>query len=76
MKLEDSLSPILFILFAEVIARALNSLFNKKDLKGFGKPKWSDKINHLAYANDTILFVSADKISLQLVMGTLEEYEQ
>lgn len=39
-------------------------------------PKWSDDISHLAYVDDTILFVSADKISLQMVMNTLKKYKE
>lgn len=38
-------------------------------------PKWSDKLNHLAYADDTIIFVNADKTSLQLIMDVLVQYE-
>lgn len=38
-------------------------------------PKWSEQINHLSYENDTIIFISADKIFLQLGMHTLCDYE-
>jgi len=75
VKQGDPLSPALFILAAEVLARALNDLFNNKDFKGYGMPKWINNINHLAYADDTIIFVSAERVSLELVMNTLEDYE-
>lgn len=39
-------------------------------------PKQSDNINHLNYVDDTILFILADKRYLQMVMKTLEEYEE
>lgn len=39
-------------------------------------PKWSDDINHQAYVDDTIIFVSADKKSLQLVMQVSNDYEE
>lgn len=42
---------------------------------GFGLPKWSPKINHLAYAHDTIIFLSSDATSLQLVIEVLYAYE-
>lgn len=37
-------------------------------------PKWSDNINHLTYANDTIIFVYADKVSLKLIMDSFGMY--
>ncbi|XP_075085022.1 uncharacterized protein LOC142168261 [Nicotiana tabacum] len=42
---------------------------------GFGLPKWSPKINHLAYADNAIIVSSSDAISLQLVMDVLSAYE-
>ncbi|KAH0698741.1 hypothetical protein KY284_012956 [Solanum tuberosum] len=75
VKQGDPLSPALLVLTAEVLSRAFNSLFLVPDFKGFGMPKWSDQINHLAYANDTIIFVSADKKSVEMVMTTLQKYE-
>lgn len=51
-------------------------MFDNKDFKSFGMPKWSDNINHLAYTNDTIIFVSANNISLVLLMDILERYEK
>ncbi|XP_059312399.1 uncharacterized protein LOC132063721 [Lycium ferocissimum] len=38
-------------------------------------PKWSANLNHLAYADDTIDFASADAKSLELIMDTLKAYE-
>nr|XP_016491607.1 PREDICTED: uncharacterized protein LOC107811236 [Nicotiana tabacum] len=38
-------------------------------------PKWSPKVNHLAYADDTIIFSSSDATSLQLIMEVLDAYE-
>ncbi|XP_060183615.1 uncharacterized protein LOC132613564 [Lycium barbarum] len=70
------LSHTLFILAAEALSRSLNALFLKDKFKSYGFPKWSAYLNHLAYADDTIIFASADPTSLQLVMKTLKEYEQ
>lgn len=39
-------------------------------------PKQSDYLNHLAYANDAVIFVNLDKVSLQLLMEVLTKYEQ
>ncbi|XP_059290999.1 uncharacterized protein LOC132044521 [Lycium ferocissimum] len=64
----DPLSPALFILTAEVLSMALNSLFEKDSFRGYGMPKWSTKLNHLSYADDTIIFASADKASLEMIV--------
>ncbi|XP_059277620.1 uncharacterized protein LOC132031700 [Lycium ferocissimum] len=76
VKQGDPLSPTLFILEAECMSRALNVLHEDGKFKGFGMPKWSPYINHLAYADDTIIFASADDYSLKKVMETLTEYEK
>ncbi|XP_019226229.1 PREDICTED: uncharacterized protein LOC109207710 [Nicotiana attenuata] len=66
----------LFILSAEVLSRSLNKLFEDKKFRGFGMPKWSDRLNHLAYADDTIIVSSADPYSLSKVVEVLTLYEQ
>lgn len=76
VKQGDPLSPALFILAADVLSRSLNHLFFNNDFKGFGLPKWSEQINHLAYADDTIIFASSNKTSCQLIMNTLHLYEE
>ncbi|XP_060211804.1 uncharacterized protein LOC132639369 [Lycium barbarum] len=76
VKQGDPLSPTLFILAAEVLSRNLNQLHQIPHFKGYGLPKWSPKINHLAYADDMIIFASADIISLQKIMEVLKRYEE
>lgn len=39
-------------------------------------PQWSEQINHLTYADDTIIFVSSEKKSVGLVMDVLNKYEE
>uniref|UniRef100_A0A0V0IJX9 Putative ovule protein n=1 Tax=Solanum chacoense TaxID=4108 RepID=A0A0V0IJX9_SOLCH len=69
------LSPAWFIISAEVLSGALNSLFEDGQYVGYGLPKWSAKLNHLSYAGDTIIFSSTHKYSLQRIISTLQEYE-
>jgi len=38
-------------------------------------PKWSEKLNHLAHVEDTIIFVVVERKSIALIMNTLKEYE-
>ncbi|XP_059289476.1 uncharacterized protein LOC132042996 [Lycium ferocissimum] len=64
VKKGDPLSPTLFILAVEVLSRALNSLFEDGMFRGYGMPKWSSNLNHLSYVDDTIVFASAEKLSL------------
>ncbi|XP_060216553.1 uncharacterized protein LOC132644029 [Lycium barbarum] len=75
VKQGDPLSPPLFVLVVEVLSRALNSLFDCEQYKGYGMPKLSANLNHLAYADDTIIFTSADKVSLEMIMKVLRKYE-
>ncbi|XP_060211803.1 uncharacterized protein LOC132639368 [Lycium barbarum] len=72
----DPLSPALFILSAEVLTSALNSLFEISESKGYGMPKGSANLNHLAYADDTIIFASADNDSLNMIIKVLQDYEK
>jgi len=75
LKQGDPLSPTLFIIAAEVLTRGLNSLHTDTEFKGYGLPKWSPKINHLSYADDTILFCSGDRGSVIKMMKILRDYE-
>lgn len=75
VKQEDPLSPTIFILAVEALSRGLNVLHQNLYFCGFGLPKWSPKINYLAYADDAIIFSSLCAISLQLVMEVLAAYE-
>nr|XP_016438057.1 PREDICTED: uncharacterized mitochondrial protein AtMg01250-like [Nicotiana tabacum]XP_018631262.1 secreted RxLR effector protein 78-like [Nicotiana tomentosiformis] len=76
VKQGDPLSPTLFILSTEVVSRSLKNLFLDKNFKGFGMPKWTDPLNYLAYADDTIIFSSADPYSLKKVVDMLTNYKQ
>ncbi|XP_075101813.1 uncharacterized protein LOC142177241 [Nicotiana tabacum] len=55
---------------------SLNKLFEDKSFVGFGMSKWSDPLNHLAYADDTIIFASAHPPSLSKIMAVLGNYEK
>nr|XP_009786951.1 PREDICTED: uncharacterized protein LOC104234986 [Nicotiana sylvestris] len=67
----DPLSPALFILSAEVLSQSLNKLFEDKKFIGYGMSEWTDPLNHLVYADDTIIFASADLYSLSKVVEVL-----
>lgn len=72
----DPLSLVLFIILAEVLSRALNSLTESANYQGFDMLKWSTKINHLTYADDTIIFTSAETSLLGMIKEVLHGYEK
>lgn len=76
MKQGDPLSPTLFIIATDVLSRGLNNLHQESQYIGYGLPKWSPKINHLSYADDTILFCSGDKVSIIKIIHILRRYEE
>ncbi|XP_075076724.1 uncharacterized protein LOC107810356 [Nicotiana tabacum] len=55
---------------------SLNKLFEDRSFVGFGMPKWFDPLNHLAYADDTIIFASAHPPSLRKIMAVLGNYDK
>ncbi|XP_015158226.1 uncharacterized protein [Solanum tuberosum] len=76
LKQGDPLSSTLFIIAAEALARGLDSLHSDKNYKGYGLPKWSPAINHLSYADDTILFCSGARSSVIKMMTVIRDYEE
>lgn len=71
----DPFSLAFFIIVVEVLSRALNSRFYEPGYRCYEMPKWSENINQLDYAYDTIIFVSTEKYSLQMIMRILKVYE-
>lgn len=70
------MSFVLFIIVVKVMTRELNNVFNDRSYKGYRMPKWSPPVNHLSYADDTILFWSGDKSSIVKIMKVLSDYEK
>ncbi|XP_059295507.1 uncharacterized protein LOC132048838 [Lycium ferocissimum] len=64
------------LLWGRVLTRNLNALHHISQFKGFGMPKWSPKINHLAKADDMIIFSLVDVLSMELIMAILRKYEK
>lgn len=75
VKQGDPLAPALLILAAQVVARSLNQFFEDTDFIGYSMPKWSPELNHLAYVDDTIVFTSSNKYSINKRIQILKEYE-
>lgn len=58
------------------MSRGLNDLNEDPKFIGYGLPKWSLRINHLAYAYDTIPFGLGDQTSIIKIMKVLSAYER
>ncbi|KAB2625965.1 hypothetical protein D8674_017625 [Pyrus ussuriensis x Pyrus communis] len=70
----DPLSPYLFILVGEVLARLIQQAVDKRQLTGvqlnFGGPI----ISHLFFADDTLIFMRANKQNCDSLMKILDAY--
>ncbi|XP_060195408.1 uncharacterized protein LOC132624680 [Lycium barbarum] len=68
LKQGDPLSPFLFVISAKILSKMLNNLFDNRKYTGFTMAKEGPQINHLAYADDVVIFTSWKKKSLRRVM--------
>lgn len=67
VKQDDPLSPLLFIVVAEVFSRALNQNVNHGNIRPLPIGLIPIIISHLAYADDSLLFLAADCRNLRRV---------
>ncbi|XP_060195288.1 uncharacterized protein LOC132624540 [Lycium barbarum] len=74
VKQGDPISPALFIIAAESLSCMLNELYNNPRFRGFIMQATGPKINHLAYADDLIIFCAGKTKTLNLIMKVLEDY--
>ncbi|KAG5611855.1 hypothetical protein H5410_023136 [Solanum commersonii] len=56
-----SLSPSLFVLGSEVLSRMLNNLYDHPNFYPFSMTMNGPQINHLAYADDIVIFTAGKK---------------
>ena len=67
----DSISPYIFVLRAEILAHVIRE---KSDVKGIRVH--NKEVNISLYADDTTIFLKADKESLNGVMRVLEWFKE
>ncbi|XP_070018326.1 uncharacterized protein [Nicotiana sylvestris] len=72
----DTLFPLSFVLSAELLSKMLNVIQENRNYKNFSMNRHVPIINHLAFADDTIIFSSGNKASLHLILNTLATYER
>ena len=71
----DPLSPSLFILASEFFTRGINKLFAENPAM-FYDSKRTERISHLAYADDCIIFCKGQKKTLKAIMEFLKLFEE
>ena len=71
----DPISPALFVIAAEYLSKALDKLILGKREMTFTVARSGLKINHLAYADDIIIFTQAATPSLRQLRACINEYE-
>ena len=72
----DPLSPVLFIIGAEVLSRGLNNLTQQVGFLGFRVPRGCPTVTHLAFTDGVLIFSNGSTAALQNVMQVLGEYQQ
>lgn len=71
----DSLSPLMFNLVGEVLSRLLVSANKKGIFRGIKLPKCDIEFTHLQYADDVIMFINSDDVSIKGVKRVLQCFE-
>lgn len=71
----DPLSPYIFILCAEVLSGLCNKAQINGSMPGIRASRNSPRINHLLFADDTMLFTRTDVQSCTTLMEILHSYE-
>ncbi|KAL0297129.1 UNVERIFIED_CONTAM: LINE-1 retrotransposable element O protein [Sesamum radiatum] len=71
----DPISPSLFIIVAEFLARGLDRLFQQNPALGYCNKGGMD-INHLSYADDIIIFLNASRRSIRKLVDFLGDYQK
>ncbi|XP_060202972.1 uncharacterized protein LOC132631414 [Lycium barbarum] len=72
----DPLSPSLFILGSKVLSRLLNSLYEHPNFFPFTMSERGPQINHLAYADDIVIFSAGKSKVIKLIMKQIRAYER
>ena len=72
----DPLSPYLFLICSEALNQQLQHAAKSKVIRGFSLCQNGPRINHLYFADDTLLFCRASRGDLEAILQVLQLYEQ
>ena len=70
----DPLSPFLFVLATEVLARLINKEACQHKIKGFKLAPHLVPITHLQFADDPFIFAQANDENMERIKAILETY--
>ena len=76
VKYGDPLSLALFIVGEEVLSRSFNRLHNHPEYHGFFMELRGPQVNHMCFADDTMMFTSGRAKTLHLIMQTIKNCEE
>lgn len=76
LKQGDTLSPSLFIIGSELLSRMLNNLSSDENFTHFSMNHNGRIINHLAYADDIVIFNGGDNKTIKLIKYQIRRYEK
>ena len=71
----DPISPYLFLICAEELSSILTQADQDGSLERVPTSKWGPRINHLFFANDSLLFYKADECHWRRLTVLLSKYE-
>lgn len=72
----DPLSPYLFLMCTEVLSSVLSQAQREGRMLVIRASRNGPRVNHLFFADDSLLFGKATKTDCELVMSMLRSYEQ
>ena len=72
----DPLSPYLFLICSKALNQQLQHAARSEVIRGFSLCTNGPRINHLFFADDTLLFCHASRGDLEAILKLLQLYEQ
>nr|XP_027071862.1 uncharacterized protein LOC113696683 [Coffea arabica] len=72
----DPLSPVLFVIGAEVLSREIYNLARQGGYVGFRVPRDCPTVTHLAFVDDVIIFSNGSTAALKRIMQVLGAYQR
>ncbi|KAL9663373.1 hypothetical protein QQ045_018759 [Rhodiola kirilowii] len=71
----NPLSPFLFLMVAEGLSRLLSKAKDVGDLRGVELVRNGERMNHLQYPDDTVIFCEAEMVEIKALRRILKSFE-
>jgi hypothetical protein len=76
LRQDDPISPYLFLLCAEGFSALLHDAEERKKIKGIKLARGAPSVNHLLFADDSLLLMEASTESAAEINSILRQYEE